>query len=403
MDTKNIKKLAIIGKGTAGSISALLFSKNTPLEIDWYFDPSQPAQAVGEGSTLSFPHLLTQNLSLLYPDLENTLEGTYKNSIRKINYNGSQDYHHSFTLGSSGIHFNANKFQQLVHNYLSPHINVIPKQITDYSQIDANHIVDCSGKPHSFQDYNQVNTIPVNSAHIVQCEWEKPEFNYTLTIARPYGWVFGIPLQGRCSIGYLYNKNINTLEEVKEDIKEVFKQFNLTPSDKTKSFSFNNYYKKENFTDRVSYNGNASFFLEPLEATSIDTIIEINTNILDIFKGSSTPLESNLKYHSYIQANELMMSMHYFAGSKFSTPFWEYAYNISLKNMDILTSHPRFRSIFQSIQFLKQTNPQDLNQLPAAQFGTWPPFSFYQNIHHLGIYEKMEKLIKKNSNHNLMF
>ena len=50
------KKIAIIGKGTAGCLTAINFTNNSPLEIDWYFDPNTPEQSVGEGSTLLFPN-----------------------------------------------------------------------------------------------------------------------------------------------------------------------------------------------------------------------------------------------------------------------------------------------------------------------------------------------------------
>ena len=395
----NTKKLAIVGKGTAGCISALSFSSRLPLEIDLYFDPDAPEQAVGEGSTLYFPKFLAETYNFLYPDLEKGFEGTSKKGIRKINYNGTEDFLHSFPIGSSGMHFNATKFQQFTLDHLKTKINFKPQKITSYSEIDANHIIDCSGKPLDYQDFTNLSSIPVNSTHIVQCKWEKPEFDYTLTIARPYGWVFGIPLQNRCSIGYLYNKNINTLEEVQEDIKEVFKQFNLTPSKKTKSFSFNNYCKKENFTDRVTYNGNASFFLEPLEATSIDTIFHVCNLSYNAMVGNLSKEEANFNYHSFIRNTEQMIAMHYFAGSKFQTPFWKNAYNLSLKSMDSLTSDSKFRNIFRNIEE-HESNPTI--RFGNDNFGTWGPFSFQQNIHNLGIYKKLKELIQKNDNPNLM-
>ena len=397
----NNKKIAIIGKGTAGSISALYLKNRLPLEIDWYFDPSTPEQAVGEGSTLSFPNFLFHNTNFLYSDVEQILEGTYKNSIRKINYNGSGDYHHSFSLGNSGLHFNAKGFQQFTQNHLKNQINIIPKQITSPNQIDATHIIDCSGRPSNFEGYNKISGIPVNSAHIVQCSWEKPEFNYTLTIARPYGWVFGIPLQNRCSIGYLYNKNINTLEEVQEDIKEVFKQFNLTPSNKSNSFSFNNYSKKQNFTERVTYNGNSSFFLEPLEATSIETMFKILNNVENMLLGQINIKEAQSIYDSFIENTEQMIAMHYFAGSRFNTPFWEYAFNNSLPTIQKLTSNPKFRALFNEIEGINQG--KKFVNTSNETFGTWGAFSFHQNIHNLGIFDQMKNLIQKNNKPNLIF
>jgi hypothetical protein len=91
-----------------------------------------------------------------------------------------------------------------------------------------------------------------------------------------HGWVFGIPLQKRISIGYLYNDKISSLEEVKEDVKNTFKEYNLNPSKITNHIKFQSFYRKENFKNRIIYNGNASFFIEPLEATSTSMSTDIN-------------------------------------------------------------------------------------------------------------------------------
>ena len=77
----------------------------------------------------------------------------------------------------------------------------------------------------------------------------------------------------------MFNSDINSLDEVKEDVKDVFEQYNLVPSDKTNFLQFKNYSRKVNFQGRVSYNGNASFFFDPLEATSITNIDIANYKI----------------------------------------------------------------------------------------------------------------------------
>jgi hypothetical protein len=53
------------------------------------------------------------------------------------------------------------------------------------------------------------------------------------------------------------------------------------PSDKTNHLEFQSYYKKNNFSSKVIYNGNSSFFIEPLEATSIGFSIETNMVAMD--------------------------------------------------------------------------------------------------------------------------
>jgi hypothetical protein len=62
----------------------------------------------------------------------------------------------------------------------------------------------------------------------------------------------------------------------------VFQEYDLIPTDKTQEILFESFSKKQNFSSNIVYNGNASFFLEPLEATSTDMayfIIELAYNL----------------------------------------------------------------------------------------------------------------------------
>ena len=125
--------------------------------------------------------------------------------------------------------------------------------------------------------------IPVNSVYVTQCFWPEPKFDYTLTVARPYGWVWGIPLQNRCSIG----------------------------------FSFKYYYRNVNFLEKLGYNGNASFFLEPLEATSISSMIMISKLCAGYVLGVNDSLDYiNNVYTLKLKHVENMINLHYLAGSK---------------------------------------------------------------------------------------
>ena len=137
--------------------------------------------------------------------------------------------------------------------------------------------------------------------------------------------MFGIPLQNRCSVGYLYNSDINTLEEVKEDIKAIFSDFGLTPSEETNSFGFKNYSKNRNFTDRLASNGNSSFFLEPLEAMSFGMANSVLENATNCIQGVMSAEQANVEYVGLIRNVERIIMMHYFAGSKYKTLFWDYA------------------------------------------------------------------------------
>jgi hypothetical protein len=261
---------------------------------------------------------------------------------------------------------------------------------TQASDLDADYIVDCSGRPTNYDEFNLAESIAVNAVHVNQCYWEHPTFQHTLTIARPYGWVFGIPLTNRCSIGYLYNDKINTLDEVKEDIKYMFETYNLTPSDTTNSFSFNSYYRKQNFTTRVAYSGNASFFLEPMEATSISVMDLIHRWAFDVWKNGKSTLEVSQKYFKYMQQIETFIAMHYLAGSPFKTKFWEVAESKAEKLFSGIHKDLEFVDLYKKSRNL--TTYAESFSVPG-EYGQWWAWSFVQNIAGLGLHKKLDTYI----------
>ena len=55
-------KLAVIGKGTVGSLAVLHFLTYTDWDIDWVSDPNTPTTAVGEGTTIRVPSALANSI-----------------------------------------------------------------------------------------------------------------------------------------------------------------------------------------------------------------------------------------------------------------------------------------------------------------------------------------------------
>lgn len=390
-----MKKMIVIGRGTGGSLAISHMNKwlsKEDWELEWHFDPSIKTQAVGEGSTLVMPRYLFTNLNFTYSDLD-SIDGTFKRSIYKQNWGKTKnDFHHNFIPAEVSYHFNAVKLQDFVYEKLKNQVKIVENNVVA-ENLDADYVFDCSGKPSSYEEFYTSKFISVNAVHVNQCFWDFPKFNYTLTIARPYGWVFGIPLRNRCSIGYMYNKDINTLEEVKEDIKEIFKEYNLTPSDETNSFEFANYYRKRNFQERISRNGNASFFLEPLEATSIDLIETINRLTFDVAHDRLTIDESNAKYAKKVSEIENIIMMHYYAGSNYDSDFWKFAENRGKKCMTYACRDKNFVNI--CINAIKSNDLHHAMSENFSEYGTWQTGSFYQNIRGLGIQRKLLHQIAK--------
>lgn len=395
------KKIAIIGKGTAGSFSlTTLASRFKDYEIDWYFDPNTPTQAVGEGSTIPVPRNLHLTFGFTYADIF-AVDGTVKTGIYKQNWGHQNEvYRHDFRPPVSGIHFSAVGIQKYImekaQELLPNKINIITESV-DYNNVDADFILNASGKPKSYDDFYKSDYIPVNAAYVTQCYWDFPRFDYTLAIASKHGWVFGIPLQNRCSIGYMYNSNITNKEEIVEDVKGIFEAWNLDPSQDTISLNFNNYYRKENYQDggRIVHNGNSSFFLEPLEATSTGLMYKIQNDAADLWSGNLNIDDANKSYLKELRDIELMIMLHYASGSKFNTPFWEFAQERGIKKIESYKDNQEFRRIYEAVRDKKTyfdtlSLPEQIRQI--GDFGSWPPAAYLINMESLGVKPTVDRI-----------
>ena len=381
------KKLAVIGRGTAGSLAVGHFCRwLNDVEIEWYFDPTVKPQSVGEGSTIILGRNLYQDFDFSFTDLP-LLDGNYKNGIKYQNWSHLPYYFHDFAPAGVAIHFNATKLQDYIFKKVKDKVVPISQNVT-HDEVDADWIFDCSGTPLDFEGIHQSQYIPVNSVYVNQCYWDYPEFDYTLTVARPHGWVFGIPLANRCSIGYLYNKDVSTYDEVLKDVENVYDEYDLEPSEDTNSFSFKNYYRIKNFSHRISYSGNASFFLEPMEASSISTMDFIQRRAFDIWVSGTSDSDANKDILEWNEGIENIIMLHYFAGSSFKSPFWDYAQARGRECMEKAFKEREFRYFFQECKEFRSGDRQDNKYYSNG----WGFHSFKQNIEGLGLTEKLEGL-----------
>ena len=372
-----MSRVAIIGKGTAGCLAVAYFYKQG-YDITWYYNSSKKAQAVGEGAQLNLPSLMYKSAGWNFDDWRE-VDGNYKIGIHYRNWGDKGDYFHNFLPPQVSQHFNAVKLQNLIFNLYKDKVKCVDGDI-EHKDIPEDYIFDCSGKPKDYSKFNASEFIPVNSVHVTQCYWEYPEFDYTVTCARPYGWVFGIPLQNRCSIGYLYNKDFNTLDEVKEDVKNVFADYELTPSQDTNSFSFENYYRKKNFEGNVAYCGNSSFFLEPMEATSILTMEWIMRKADDLWQGYTEEETANQEYLDWNRECEHIIMMHYAAGSRWFNDFWTYAKTRGQNCLTDARGYPKWK------EFVNAALTGEYDDISKQYGGGWAYHSFAENLEGLGVH-----------------
>ena len=157
-----MKKLSIIGKGTAGIIAVNHFANYTnpdELEIECYYDSNKPEQTVGEGTTVDFPESLNNTLDLQFHDIFKLCNGNFKTGIHYIGW-GKKDYMHTFPMPNVSIHFNAVKLQQLLMNKNKERVKFIDKEVK-HNDINSDFILDCSGKSNDKESFYKAKYISI--------------------------------------------------------------------------------------------------------------------------------------------------------------------------------------------------------------------------------------------------
>ena len=318
-DQKN-KKLAVIGAGNAGCISALHFKGSLPdLEIDLYHDSEHhPIERVGQGTTIPVAKLLSHSLGC--DRYNNKIGASIKTGIF---YSGgwgkkNRDFFHSFyTMDQVSIHYTPKKLSDAVLS--SGLFNIKEQEIIDpEKEIDADFIIDCRGR--KARDKDNLDTIvnPINS--VLLASLPKKEMIWTEAQATPNGWTFIVPVEDKLSLGYLYNADLTSKEEATKDFQERFKVEEIEHSMK-----FDNYCSFNPFVgERILLNGNQCAFIEPLEATATGLYLWIARVGYDRFINKVDIPQCLHLLHKEVNSIANFVLWHYKTGSKFDSPFWSY-------------------------------------------------------------------------------
>tara|TARA_R110000822_G_C15249214_1_gene487144 strand:- start:47 stop:1180 length:1134 start_codon:yes stop_codon:yes gene_type:complete len=369
-------KIAILGRGNAGCLSALHFNYYSGIykdhEIELYYDPNKPPVPTGQGSTLEYPDLLFKALG---SNWHKKFPLTLKTGIMYENWGQIKDtFFHEFPLGRYSIHCSPKSFQDYVCSNLNLNFKETEENILNYNDIDATYIIDCRGTPKSFENYDTLKN-PLNSALLANLPKKENDVEFTRCIATPHGWTFYIPLPDTTSVGYLYNSNITSKEEAEKDFKERFKIDKINHSMK-----FNQYMAKQPIIDkRIFLNGNKLFFLEPLEATAMGSYINVNRWYFDVINGLCTDKDSEKKIKEYMNKVESFILWHYIKGSKFKTPFWEYAQNMAITNQS-----NSVKKVVQDISSFRDREKKFIRD-SDFQYAQWGLFSFENWMDNVGI------------------
>ena len=334
-------KIAIIGAGNAGCITALHYQKYLSeeldnFEIEIYHSPEKhPIERVGQGTILSPMTLITSFFGGNWYD-NNNIGATFKTGIFYEGWGKSKDeFFHPFPMSNMSMHFVPQKLSNAV---LTCGLFKVKEQTIDdpEKEIDADIIIDCRGKNNRDKDNYEPLINPLNSCLLYKKEGRDPNLIYTRSVTTPNGWTFIIPNIDSVSYGYLYNNTITPKQRAEKNFIELF---DVVP--KT-HINFENYMAKNMFVgERTVLNGNRLTFLEPLEATSSAfyyTVAGVAWNTI----WHKTHKDSNDFVQREMQRIQNFVLWHYAKGSKYNTSFWRYAGKMA---KGVLSSDPELMDI----------------------------------------------------------
>jgi tryptophan halogenase len=260
----------------------------------------------------------------------------------------------SNALGEFALHFNANYLAKTLKNIgiergiklLDGIVNTIKTDnnqfineiVLDDKSVNCDFVFDCTGFKRliignfyksEWKSYK--DNLPVNKAipFFIPIEKDEKIPPYTEAIAMKYGWMWKIPTQERFGCGYVYDSNLISDEEAKEEVDNFLgyevnspRQFNFSAG------TFKNIWIKNCISIGLS-----SGFIEPKEATSIWVSILQLHNFLQHIDGLTLYNEKSI--NEYNKKNEFttddildFVYLHYVT-KRTDTNFWK---NFTLNN-----------------------------------------------------------------------
>ncbi len=282
----------MVGRGTAGSLAAASVTRLHPdpdHELHHIYDSRIPVIGVGEGSWPTLVDQLQHLTNLPHETIQRRVQGTRKYGIEFEGWGRrTHDFTHYFAPQqvSYAYHLAADLMGELLQESTrARHIDANVLNITrvdggaqvefeDCAPVRYDLVFDARGFPKELlpDRHIDISFIPTNTAVIRRCpaiieeKQDEPvlQHTYTRAVARPHGWIFGIPLTAHTSYGYIFNRDVSSLAEVESDFNTFLEINGVSEFEQRAVIPFPNYVHREIYDGAVARIGNAAAFMEPL-------------------------------------------------------------------------------------------------------------------------------------------
>ncbi|HEY3494232.1 MAG TPA: tryptophan 7-halogenase, partial [Polyangiaceae bacterium] len=148
---------------------------------------------------------------------------------------------------------------------------------------------------------------------------------FTDHIATRDGWMFGVPLKGYKTYGYLYSQAFTDTRAAEEEMMSMLGAGQLEARGYDEHYTFRCYYANQLISGRVCKNGNKALFFEPLLANSMFLYIFANRLIFDYIVNGQDPSRCNTQFVKAIEEMEDVISYYYQGGTNQESEFWKAA------------------------------------------------------------------------------
>ena len=357
--SESLRKIAVVGRGTAGSLAAASVTRLHPdpdHELHHIYDSRIPVIGVGEGSWPSLVQQLQQLTNLPHGAVQQRVKGTRKYGVAFEGWGRRhRDFIHYFMPQqvSYAYHLSADSMADLLHE--STRARHIDAKVLGINRVEGGARVEFEGRAPERYDlvfdargfpgelhpdrHIDISFIPTDTAvirrgpAIVKEERDGPvlQHMYTRAVARPHGWIFVIPLTVHTSYGYIFNREVSGLAEIESDFDAFLETDGVSEFERRAVIPFPNYVHRHIYDGAVARIGNAAAFMEPLEATAIVAAqLQIGMVLHIRLNRSVENLERDAPVVNRFLVNNMLcyglfVGWHYSSGSKYDSGFWRHA------------------------------------------------------------------------------
>jgi hypothetical protein len=338
------RKIAVIGAGSAGLLTAAHFC--TWLDDSWevyaVHNPDKKILGIGESTNGAFVSVLERgtNFSLAHAEDLAALDATIKYGSKFVGWREEQ-WLNPLLSGNIAIHFNNRRLKDFMFERLAERwprqFRVLEADVrevqnfadhvtltTDRGTHDFDYVIDCMGTPPSFDGYTMSDCTLLDRCRIHTIE--KYEYEpFTDHIATRDGWMFGVPLKGYKTYGYLYSHALTATEAAETEMLRMLGAERLESGGYDAHYAFRCYYANQLISGRVSKNGNKALFFEPLLANSMFLYIYACRLIFDHIVNGQDASRCNALFTRAVAEMEDVISYYYRGGSTHQSEFWRAA------------------------------------------------------------------------------